>query len=247
VAIVHQDDVLRPCHLSIHLAAFEAGGHVGLVASASGVIDDQGLEVPETIVDRGGLGPVDRVFAAGEAVAMLAAGNPLLCSAVSIRADAHADAGGFDPALRYVVDWEFWLRVAKRWGLAWRASPTVDVRWHSGSETHRFKTGTADLEETERVLADVLVWLRGQAIATGPIERSAHRRIARAYLSRAHEGLKAGDPALARRCLRRSLGFGPRILGVLAGDPRLAAQMAALIVAPRVAARWFAGAKNKTS
>ena len=54
---------------------------------------------------------------------------------------ARRDVGGFDPTLRYVLDWDFWLRVARRWKVAWLARPTVRVRWHPASETHRFKTG----------------------------------------------------------------------------------------------------------
>src|SRR4051794_7930075 len=66
VAIVHQDDVLRPSHLAAHVAAFGADPSVGLVASASGVIDAEGREVPASVVERGGLGPADRTFTPGE-------------------------------------------------------------------------------------------------------------------------------------------------------------------------------------
>ena len=79
-------------------------------------------------------------------------GNPLRCSAVTIRRAAFEDVGGFDPSLRYVLDWDFWLRVSRRWKVAWLARPSVSVRWHGASETHRFKTGTADLEESARML-----------------------------------------------------------------------------------------------
>ena len=54
--------------------------------------------------------------------------------------------------LRYVVDWDCWLRLSRKWPVAWLARPTVQVRWHPASETHRFKTGLADLDETARML-----------------------------------------------------------------------------------------------
>jgi glycosyltransferase involved in cell wall biosynthesis len=239
VAIVHQDDVLRPGHLAAHVGSFAANPAVGLVASASGVIDDSGRDVPETVVGRGGLGPADQLFAAGEATPLLAAGNPLRCSAVSTRAAAHAETGGFDPSLRYVVDWDFWLRIAERWGLAWLGAVTVDVRWHEQSETHRFKTGTADIEETEHVMNDVIARLRARGVQTRSIERSGRARLARAYLNRAYEGLKAGTAELARRCLTRAVSLRPGILGAVARDPRLAVQMTAVLMAPRTAVRWF--------
>ena len=239
VAVVHQDDVIRPGHLAAHLRAFEADPAVGLVASASGVIDESGVEVHPSVVDRGGLGPLDRTFAAGAATPLLAAGNPLRCSAVSIRSAAHADVGGFDPAYRYVVDWEFWLRVARRWSLAWLGDSTVDVRWHAESETHRFQTGITDLEETERVLDSALTDLREHSIPTGEVESVAHRKLSRAYLNRAHVAIRGGDGRLSRDCLRRSFRFWPGVLGVIASDPRLAAQMAAVWAAPSLSGHWF--------
>src|SRR5207244_3717609 len=143
---------------------------------------------------------------------LMATGNPLRCSAVSIQSGAHHDVGGFNPALRYVVDWDFWLRVARRWALAWLATPTVDVRWHEASETHRFKTGTLDLEETERLLADLFDWLRGQTSPIRPLQTAGYRRLARAYLNRAHVAVHNGDGWLGRRCLRRSIELWPGIL-----------------------------------
>jgi glycosyltransferase involved in cell wall biosynthesis len=239
VAIVHQDDVLRPGHLAAHVSAFERDGSVGLVASASSVVDDSGKPVADSVVGRGGLGPTDRTFAPGEALAALALGNPLRCSAVSLRVAAHAAVGGFNPGLRYVVDWDLWARVATSWSLAWLARETVDVRWHSASETHRFKTGTADLEESERVLSGLLDLLRERSDSVAAIATVAHQRLARGYLNRAYELLKAGDGPRARECLRRSLSLAPTVIRALVADPRLAIQMAALYAAPVSSARWF--------
>ena len=236
VAIIHQDDVICPGHLSAHVEAFAADPSIGLVASGSTVIDDRGAEVPASVVGRGGLGAVDRTFAPGAVLPLLAEGNPLRCSAVSLRVAAHAQVGGFDPSLHYVVDWDFWARVALRWSLAWRAVESVAIRWHPASETHRFKTGTADLDETERVLNGLLGGLGEQA---RPIARVARARLARAFLNRAHQVLKTGDGRLARDCLRRGLRLSPRLVLSIAADPRLAVQMAAAWTAPVSAARWF--------
>ena len=107
-------------------ATFAGDDAIGLVASASEVIDEQGDPVPETIVGRGGLGAVDRVFPSGTLAAAMVEGNPLRCSAVTIRRAAFEDVGGFDPTLRYVLDWDFWLRVSRKWKVAWLARPSVE-------------------------------------------------------------------------------------------------------------------------
>jgi hypothetical protein len=168
---------------------------------------------------------------------LLASSNPLRCSAVSIRAAVHEALGGFNPALRYVVDWDFWLRAAAAWPLAWLAETTVDLRWHPASETHRFKTGTTDLEETLAVLASTLAWLSAKGLPTRPVASAAHRSLARAYLNRAYTSVRGGDGLLARRCLWRALTISPSVLGRLLTDPRLAAMMSATVIAPRSAGR----------
>jgi hypothetical protein len=211
-----------------------------MVASAADPIDDAGEVAGTSAVERGGLGPVDRVFAAGSLLPELAVGNPLRCSSVTLRASVHADLGGFSPALRYVVDWDYWIRSARISAVAWLARPTVAVRWHDASETHRFKTGTIDLDEQAELLdhlyaRDAAAWRDARTL-----RRAADRRLARAFLNRAYEALHGGDPRLARRCLKRSVTLSPRILATIASDPRLAAQMAALTIAPGSTGRLLA-------
>ncbi len=239
VAIFHQDDVMKPGHLAAHVEAFAGDDGIGLVAGASDVIDDRGAAVPESIVGRGGLGPVDRVFAAKTLAAAMVEGNPLRCSAVTIRRAAFEDVGGFDPMLRFVLDWDYWLRVSRRWKLAWLARPSVSVRWHGASETHRFKTGTADLEESARMLETLFAVDLKDEPGADRRRRTATQKLARAFLNRAHDALRAGRSDLARQALQRGLGLAPSQVSAFLGDPRLAIQMASLALAPGLAGRLF--------
>jgi hypothetical protein len=137
------------------------------------------------------------------------------------------------------VDWDFWLRVARRRPVAWLARPTVSVRWHAASETHRFASGTTDLDEQIRLLSDL--YARDSALWPDArwLRRAADRRLARAFLNRSHQALHIGDSGLARLCLNRGLALSPSILSTIARDPRLAVQMALLRLAPGVAGRLF--------
>jgi hypothetical protein len=239
VAVFHQDDVMRAGHLAAHVDAFGRDESIGLVASASDVIDELGQPILETVVGRGGLGPVDRLIEAGGLAAEMTAGNPLRCSAVTIRRAAFDEAGGFDDSLRYVLDWDFWLRVSRRWRVAWLARPTVQVRWHRASETHRFKLGLADLEESARMLEMLFsIDLKGTADVPGR-RRAAVRRLARAFVSRAQEALRAGRPDVARRALARGLGLAPSQAAAILRDPKLGLQMATLALSPGLAGRLF--------
>ena len=229
VAIFHQDDLMRPGHLAAHkpILSTEVDPRLGLFAGAVEMIDDSGGPVSPREVDPGGLVETsgsafaprsgEVVLPPGEWATLLIESNPLRCSAVTTRKAAHQAVGGFDPSYRYVVDWDFWARVAREWALAWRFGPaTVAMRWHPSSETHRFKTGTTDLDEQIRLL-DALYQAEG---ARSLDRRLAHRR-------------------LARTCLDRSLGLSRRVLSTIALDPRLAVQMATLRLAPGLAGRWF--------
>ena len=71
-----------------------AGGddRLGLVAGASEVIDERGESVAPSVVDPGGLGPLDRTFEPGTLAAEMTLGNPLRCSAMTMRLAAFAEA-----------------------------------------------------------------------------------------------------------------------------------------------------------
>jgi hypothetical protein len=230
---------MEPAHLEAHLGAFARDESIGLVASASEVIDEHGDPVPEAVVGRGGHGPVDRIIPAGGMAAAMVAGNPLRCSAVTLRRAAFDDVGGFDLSLRYVLDWDFWLRVSRRWKVAWLARPSVRIRWHGASETHRFKAGTADLDESKRMLEILFAVDLKDDPEANRYRHVATRQLARAFLNRAHDALHAGRSDLARDALRRGLGLAPSQVTAILRDPRLAIQMATLALAPRLAGRLF--------
>jgi hypothetical protein len=252
VAIFHQDDVMHSSHLETHLRAIEAHREhrIGIIAGPVTMIDENGQPVSTRQVDPGGLPIRFRVtdetrqngfpFTPGTWLPFLAERNPLRCSAVTISKEAHQAVGGFDPAYRYVVDWDFWIKVARDWGLVWNLNPpTVSMRWHQASETHRFHDGTADLEETTRLLdeLDRLDGSRNPEVRR--LRPSADRRLARAYLNRAYLALKNRQTDLARSCLDRSFQLDSKILATIAFDPRLAAQMVTLKANPELAVRWF--------
>ena len=238
LSIIHQDDVWLPSHLAAHLEALLSDPEIGLVASGSIVIDEQGQEIGGNVIQRGGLGDQDRVFEAGGLTELMAVENPLRCSAVSMRVQAHRQAGGFDPALGYVVDWDFWLRVASTWRVAWLARASVAIRWHRGSETHRLRQGRRDLDEARDLIERVV----GEQLSSHPriraIRRHGRLRLASAYLNRCYDSLKNGLRDLARDCLKEALRTDPRILWSILGDPRLAGRLARLAIPAAGAGPW---------
>jgi hypothetical protein len=239
VTVFHQDDVMLEGHLPAHALGLGSNESAGLAASAALVIDERGEPISPGVVSPGGLGPVDRLLGPGELAPEMACGNPLRCSAVTIRVAAHRDAGGFDPSLHYVVDWDFWLRVSRCWKVAWLARPTVQIRWHLRSETHRFKSGTEDLDETGQILARLVETDWRERPDVGALRRTANGRLGRAFLNRACDALDAGRPELAREALYRAISRSPTLVGTILRDPRLCIKSAALAASPRLAAMLF--------
>lgn len=227
VAILHQDDTWLEGHLARHLAFFRREPDLGWVASSSTVIDAEGRPIAEAVVERGGLGDSDRIFAQGEAIASMAVENPLRCSAVTIAAEAHKQVGGFDPTYRYVVDWDFWVRVAARSRVAWSSRTDVAVRWHLLSETHRFAGGTEDLEETARLIESIgRIWQASTVRDRSILARKGKARLSRAYLNRAYLASRRGDRSLLARCLARSFRLSSRTAIAELLYPRLSARLA---------------------
>jgi hypothetical protein len=228
---------MRPGHLAGTVAAVTAwaGSPAGWVAAPAEAIDEDGNPVPADRIEPGFIDPphdLQRRGAAcyyppGSFLPELAIRNPVRCSAVVLRKAAHAEVGGFDPSYGYAVDWDFWLRLSARWGTVWRQGPpTVAFRWHASSETHRFRTGTLDLEELERLL-DALYRKHGASWPDrGDLRRAADRRLSRAYLNRAYDAARAGDRRLSLRCLRRALDLWPASIWTIVSDPRLMARLA---------------------
>jgi glycosyltransferase involved in cell wall biosynthesis len=253
VSIFHQDDVMLPGHLAAvikELEVMERGAtHFGLLAGPVKVIDEHSSPVPDSVVDPGGkvvsgvLPPTLEFlgFQSGDFAELLRQENPLRCSAVITNRAAHANVGGFDSSYHYVVDWEFWYRVALQYAVSWKLhEPTVLVRWHAASEAHRFKTGTDDLEETARLLEFIFSRLDHGKPPPARDRRLANRRLSRAYLNRSHEALGNGQPDLARTCLARAWSLSSaRVMATLATDLRLCAQMATLTMNPDLARRCF--------
>jgi hypothetical protein len=227
VAVFHQDDLMLDDHLAQHLTAIQAHPHLGMVCSGADVIDERGDKVRSAVGDPPVLRDCNELFEPGEFVIELADGNPVRCSAVTLNRAAHQALGGFDPALRYAVDWAFWLALAKREAVAWCCHRTVAVRWHAASETHRFRDGTVDLDEQRAVTDEALAWLaRHEPQVLAALTLSRDRRLARAYLNRAYTAACDGNRPLEARCLRRALSLSKTTTGsALIRDPRLVARL----------------------
>jgi GT2 family glycosyltransferase len=125
VAFLDDDDLWAPDKLAAQLAAAQEADCDWVYTGAAAV--DQEHRVLH----------VEPPVSSQEVVAWLPVRNvvPAGASNVLVRARALAAAGGFDETLRYVEDWELFIRLARRSAPAHLPAPLVAVRWHAGQSS----------------------------------------------------------------------------------------------------------------
>jgi Glycosyl transferase family 2 len=137
VAFLDDDDLWAPDKLAGQLAV--AGNEAGWVYAGAVEVDDAGRLLGGTPPP-----PPDTLLAG------LTRRNPMPAgsSNVMVRAALLQDAGGFDPTLRHLADWDLWLRLARRDRPACVPAPLVAYRIHPGQAT----MDTAGMVAEARVL-----------------------------------------------------------------------------------------------
>jgi len=125
IALLDDDDLWAPDKLVGQLAVAERARRGWVYAGA--------VEIDVTGRLLGGTPPPSpEVLVAGLTRRNL---MPAGCSNVILRAELLAAAGGFDPALRHLSDWDLWLRLARLDPPACLKAPMVAYRIHAGQTT----------------------------------------------------------------------------------------------------------------
>jgi len=125
VAFLDDDDLWAPDKLARQLDTAQAEGRDWVYAGA--------VEVDGAGRLLGGAPPPPPSVL----LAQLTRRNPMPAgsSNVMVRATLLAEAGGFDPALRHLADWDLWLRLARQARPTWVAAPLVAYRIHRAQAT----------------------------------------------------------------------------------------------------------------
>jgi hypothetical protein len=129
------DDVSEPDRLSRQVAYLDSHPDVALLGTAHTVIDAEGRVL-------------DRVDAHCQRITILwwmLFFCPFIHSAVMFRRVPVIDAvGAYDPTYRYSVDYEYWTRIARRFGVANLPQPLVRLRVHDASMTATYGDHTRE-------------------------------------------------------------------------------------------------------
>lgn len=203
LAFLDQDDVWEPDLAATLLGALDADAELVLVHADSWVVDARG----RAHARRGRFLPPAR----GAAFRTLLARNTVPIESTLVRRAAFERAGGFDPELRYLEDWDLALRLARAGRFGFVDRPLARYRVHARNLSHALEPMLR-----EELLLHERVRARCGPLAAGE-EAELARQDARVALDLAWQALRRGDRDDARAWRERAAS----VRGVAATDRAL--------------------------
>jgi glycosyltransferase involved in cell wall biosynthesis len=185
VARMDADDVSEPMRLERQVELLERRPRVGMVATWTAVIDEEGRELRREV-----LPPAHEDLAR-----RLLLRNPFQHGSVVVRRDALEAAGGYRDDYGANEDYDLWRRLARSWELACVPEVLYRYRVHAGAVT---QTDPNRIARRERLRAEL--W-RAYDVRAYDVRGTIAR--ARAAEPEIRAGLEADQRALAREALRR--------------------------------------------
>jgi glycosyltransferase involved in cell wall biosynthesis len=197
VIFLDADDLLLPGALATRLALLEREGvfwgHTeGFVEEPGGVRRCFSAVYPVQ-----GDGREGRIFPA------LLCRNFISMSGAIVRREALEQVGGFDEAIRFMEDWDLWLRLAVRFPAAYTSEPTFVQRRRPESLSSNRE---AMVRSRYRILAKIRDLFPREVAGAGP---AARRSVADAYNALGYARAKGKQWREARAYLWTSLRLWP--------------------------------------
>jgi len=224
-ALVHQDDVYEPAFLGAMLALITRHPRAFIAHCKVAPIDETGApyfvraeHFKERFWPRAE--PYEREPADG--LRTLGQGNYVLMPTVIYRTAAVRQIGSFDPAYRFLSDWQYWIRgLLAGFTIVGTHERLVRRRWHRGMGT---RTAEADLTRYGEEVA-VTEWIARAAHDAGvrPTPAADYARVMNLVLDDFARRLATGQEADAQRLLALAR---ERIPGFRGSSRELAARAA---------------------
>lgn len=132
IHILHQDDLVLPGFYQELLETQRKNGIEAFVSRCF-LINDHGNITSVSRLEQEAAG-----FMEGAPDKVIQT-NTIQCPSIVVKKDVYSTIGGFNPGLKYVLDWEMWFRVSLNYQIWYVPKPLVCFRQHSMSETSRVK------------------------------------------------------------------------------------------------------------
>ena len=202
IAIHDDDDWSRPDRIERQVAYLAAHPDVGVVGSTAEIIDEKGAT----------LAPYRVPLEEREIRRVLRRAPPFVNGSVLMRREAYEEAGGFRAPFRCAEDYDLWLRIPDRFGLANIAEPLYRWRLHGANSFTRDRVRHIEFLAIARAFAAERA-RRGvdsiDRLAAAGSDLDAFRRgypfAGRLALLRGEGYVREGRTAEGRRALGRAL------------------------------------------
>jgi len=152
IGLFFDDDMMMPDNLAEKVAVLERYQRVGLVHSKYHIVDSHGAMLePNTNKATAGHRETDTQEPGPDVLDTLLKHNIIHESTVIFRRDCYQQLGGFSDRLSLAFDWEYWMRIASCYDVAFVAKPLVKWRDHLGSVT--IETNRRIVQDSEAAIA----------------------------------------------------------------------------------------------
>jgi glycosyltransferase involved in cell wall biosynthesis len=131
------DDVSLPNRLERQLNYLEKHAEIAVLGTSVYLINENGKTITKTIA------------LARPTLKDLHKGNQFAHGSVMFRKDIVAELGGYNELLKYVQDYELWLRIAKNYGIGNLTEPLYKLRFH----TEKLGTAAGEIYPLYNILA----------------------------------------------------------------------------------------------
>jgi glycosyltransferase involved in cell wall biosynthesis len=162
-----QDDRMHPDCLQEQQALLRAHPEAGMVFCRFHPLDERGAIIDPDYAPRGSA-DVPRYIPPRRALRLFAAFGcmPGNLSPVMLRASAFRAVGAFDPQLRYAGDFEYWVRLGRRYPILFNPAKLMGVRMHPEQGSHTLNRRFQLLRQ------EIPIWQDLIATAFAPEERA---------------------------------------------------------------------------
>lgn len=206
--ILCQDDRLAPAGLERQRACLEGHPAAAMTWCRYRDIDADGRVFSAAPPLYDGLLPTPLLPVQSGAAFAVFGCMPGNLSPVMLRRDAWRGCGGFRDDLTYAGDFEFWIRLSRRYPIVYSGETLVEVRTHANRASHVLNRRLELITEEAPLWRDLLA-----SLPEGRVRSRARRLLARwrgvQYLNWVLRAAVRGDGAVSRRGLadlRRTFG-----------------------------------------
>ncbi len=144
IHILHQDDLVKKSFYEEMSSLSSQVPDAGMYFCRTELVDASGSRLDE--LEQPEPGRLDRWLE------RICTAQRVQCASVVVRRSTYDLVGMFDPSLRYVIDWEMWIRIAAQRDVGYSPEALAAYRIHDLAETRRIKSAGLATNDFARAL-----------------------------------------------------------------------------------------------